>query len=67
MSLPWDQRTQESARYVIVDLAYETVLGFADTEDEVIKIAMKESIVNKREVEVYESTGFSIWKQNLRK
>lgn len=67
MSLPWDQRTQESARYVIVDLAYETVLGFADTEDEVIKIAMKESIVNKREVEVYESTGFSTWKQNLRK
>jgi hypothetical protein len=66
MVLPWDQRNSESYRYVIVDLNDDTVVGFAETEDEVIKISMRESLINKRDVEVYESTGFSSWKSNLK-
>lgn len=66
MVLPWDQRNNESYRYVIVDLNDDTVVGFAETEDEVIKISMRESLINKRNVEVYESTGFSSWKNNLK-
>ena len=66
MVLPWDQRNNESYRYVIVDLNDDTVVGFAETEDEVIKISMRESLINKRDVEVYESTGFSSWKSNLK-
>ncbi len=67
MSLPWDERKSNVERFVVVDVANSEVVGFADSEDEVIKIAMREVILNKKEIEVFESTGFSSWKQNLKR
>jgi len=65
MVLIWKNVTQ-SNKYLIIDLDTMEILGTASTEDEGAAQVMKLGFGEKRNVELYEATGFSNWKESLR-
>ena len=68
MSLPWQEKPPGDAeRFIIVNIVDNEIIGFSNDEDEVIKMAMREVTLGKKDIEVYEATGFSAWKRNLKK